>query len=589
MTSSGSATSRAAASFRRAALGAALALLAAAPSAAQSPVTPIEFELSRSVQQTLVRVQELWLQWVGATLQDNRARADEALRGLTVAAREIGFAHFPDLALGAVAQARQSAASNNFERARRQLAAAEVLDPGRPDTAFAEAAVAHAEGSWFRAAWATARALSRALGGPERQQIFSSVVLWALLVLLVASALFVGFLAANHGRSVVRVLSSALSPPLPSWAAAGLVAFLVLGPLALPSGLYWALMLASALLWTFATKSQRAVLVVGWLLTLATPWATDVLQRQLSLAHSPPMRAFAAFEQGRLYGGFFSDLHVLRTALPEVPAALELVADVHRTLGQWELARSIYRRTLYDEPENIPVLLNLGAYHFRKGDYAAANGYFERAAHSPHPSAAAWYNLSLGYSDAYMFDESRNALTEARRIDGAAVDVWIATANPDRVLTFNGSLGRGKTLREELVTAWQGDRAAIGGPGDSRWMGIAAVVAALAVALGFGLLRKRAIQAPAPREEAQGRSAVVRWTRRMVPAIDGIEAGSGPLAWSNLVLLCALGLLPQSFELAGDPPVAGWSGRAIATALAALGTATYLTIRIRSGWRGEEE
>jgi tetratricopeptide (TPR) repeat protein len=592
LTSCGSATSRAAVEIARAAaLAAALAWLAGAPAAAQAraSATPVEFELSRSVQQTLARVQELWLQWVGATLQDNRARADEALRGLGVAAREIGFSHFPDLALGAVAQARQSAAARNFERARRQLAAAEVLDPGRPETAFAEAAVARAEGSWFRAGWAAARGLSRALRGPERLQLVASLGLWALLVLTVACALFVAFLGARHGPEVARVFSGALSPPLPGWATAGLVAFLLLAPLALPSRVYWILLLASALLWTYATRAQRAILVAGWLLTVVDPRVADALQRRLALAHSPPMRAFAAFEQGRLYGGFFADLQVLRSALPDRPAALELVGDVHRTLGQWEIARSIYRRILYDEATNVPVLLNLGAYHFRKGDHAAANSYFQAATRSDRPSAAAWYNLSLGYSDAYLFDESREALAEARRIDGAAVDVWIATANPDRVLTFNGSLGRGEELRRDLVAAWGGDGAARAAAGSRRWHGELAVAGTLLLALGFDLLRRRTALAPAPRVPPGDRSAPARWARRLVPAIESVEAGSGALAWGNLALLTAIALLPRAFELAGDPPVAGWAGRAIATTLAAVGGAVYLSVRIRSGWtRGED-
>jgi len=128
------------------------------------------------------------------------------------------------------------------------------------------------------------------------------------------------------------------------------------------------------------------------------------------------MRAVRAFADGRLYGTLFSDLQVLRTAVPGKPVITELVADVHRTLGQWELARGLYRRVLIDEPDNVPVLINLGTYHFRKGEFALANGYFQRATQGRQPSAAAWYNLSLGFSEAYTFDDSRDALARARAI-----------------------------------------------------------------------------------------------------------------------------------------------------------------------------
>ena len=558
---------------------------------AQTPSTPIEFELSRSVQRTLARVQELWLQWIGATLQDSRARADEALRGLSVAAREVGFAHFPDLALGAVALARQSAATGSFERARRQLAAAEVLDPGRAEVAFAEAAVARRERDWLRAGLATARGLGRAIRGPDGFQIGASVALWSLLVLLVAAALFVALLVAEHGRRALAVLIDLLSPPLPSWAAAGIVAFLLVGPLALPSGVYLVVMLASALVWTFATGVQRAVLVVGWTLAIVAPLAAEALERRIALEHSPPIRALAAFDQGRLYGGFFADLQVLRSALPEDPAAAHAVADVHRTLGQWELARNGYRRLLYDEPNNVPVLLNLGAYHFRKGDYATANAHFERAARVPgRGSAAAWYNLSLGYSDAYLFDESRDALAKARELDAEAVDVWIATANPDRVLTFNGSLARRTEIGERLRAAWSG------GPDKTPrrshtapWRSAGFSGAGVLLALIFDRLRRRSGGAPPAARRMPASSWAARWTRRVVPAIEAIEEGSGGAAWGNLVLLTAIAALPLAFDLAGDPPIAGWPGPALARGMAVVAAVAYLGVRIRSGWAEAED
>jgi len=589
LTSSGSATSRTGA--ERLVLAAAFALLLGAGASgarAQGTRTPVEFELSRSVQQTLVRTQELWLQWVGATLQDNRLRAEEALRGLSVSAREIGFAHFPDLALGALAQARQSAASGNFARARLQLAAAEVLDPGRPETRFAEAAIERADGNWFAAAAASVRGVGLSFVSPSGGQLVASLFVWLLLVLLVAAAVSIAMLAGKHGARALKLLHRALSPPLPDWVTTGLLIFLVGAPLAAPHGLYWWLLLASVLAWAFATSSQRIVIVLAWLLTLAVPYVADQAQRRQALAHTPPMRAFEAFEQGRIYGGFFADLQVMRNALPESKAALEMVADVHRTLGQWDVARSLYRRILYDEPDNLPVLLNLGAYYFRKGDYATANAYFERATRNAEPSAAAWYNLSQGYSDAYMFDESRDALGHAREIDGSAVDAWIATSNPDRVLTFNGSLARRREIEESLIEAWSGNDQSTGGRRRELLPALVAALMAALLAAGFDQLRHRVSWGAGEPEPKQLQGRLGRRVRRLLPMVEANEAGDGLRSWGHLILVAACLLASRMFELLGDPWLTGWSGPAVMGWLGVVGLAAYLLVHARDAWVVEE-
>jgi len=587
LTSSASATWRIAARRNAALVAVAAALAVAGAAGAREAVGPTELELGRSVQQSLLRVQESWLQWVGASLQDNEARADEALRALTVAVREVGFQYLPDLALAAVAQARQSTREANWNRAERQLAAAEVLDPGHPEIDFGRAALAWARGDRWAAARAWTEGCVSTLTGRTAAKASASALLWLLAVLTVSSGLFVLLLAWRHGGAAFEALRGMLAPPLPDWAALGVVAFLVAAPLALPSGLLWLLWLWSVLLWSFASRSERLFLALGWMLLAIAPAAADRAQGALALDQTPPMRAWQAFESGRLYGGFFADLQVLRTALPEHPAALEFAADVHRTLGQWEIARGLYRRVLLAEPGNAPVLLNLGAYSFRKGDFALANAYFQRATEAPTPSAAAWFNLSLGYSDAYLFDESREALGRAREIDAAAVDVWMATPNPDRVLTFNASLTRRREVRAALVAAWArpAPRPLAGLPVGS--LGAAAAALAALLALGFHAWRDAATVV-----RRGGDEPASAWRRRLeglLPALAAVRRGAGAAAWANLALLVALALLPRLFEMAGDLAVPSWPGPTLLAAVAALGGALYLAIRLQAGGERYED
>ncbi len=232
------------------------------------------------------------------------------------------------------------------------------------------------------------------------------------------------------------------------------VGLALLWPLALPGGPLWLLLYWSALLWGYESPSERWATAGVWLLAGCVPWIAAIEQQRVAVALSPPMRALANLSEGRLYGGLFADLQVLRAAIGGEPAVLELVADVNRTLGQWDEARLIYRKVLELEPQNVSVLLNLGAYHFRKADFAVANEYFLRAASLVPPAAGAFYDLSLSYSETYQFEESRKALAQAKEIDAELVDRWVRTPNPDRVLAFNGGLARRDEIRRLLVDAW---------------------------------------------------------------------------------------------------------------------------------------
>lgn len=530
------------------------------------------FELTRSVQQSLKRLQEHWVQWTTAFYQDNPQRAGEALRQVGATARQVGFTRLPDLALGAATRAVESAAGGNLARARWALDAAEALDPGRPEISFARARVARMGGqrtAELRAVWQGYR---RLWSSPHRDLATTNLRLWGLAVLLAASALFVAFEAAIHGGAVYRDLHRWLARRIRSGPAHVVLILLLIGPLLLPTGPFWLLQIWSVLLWGYLSASERIVTGVVWAIVGLAPLAAAAEQERIALAQLPPLRALAAFGEGRLYGALFADLHVVRSVLPTEPVALELMADVHRTLGQWEVARSLYRELLEAEPGNVTALLNLGAYFYRKGDFALAIDTFSRAAAADPPSAAAYYNLNLGYSESYLFEEARQALDRAREIDAGRVDLWVKTPNPDRVLSFNGSLARGEELRNKLRQAWEGAPAAAGTVPAAvrRYLPLAAAALAALAAVGLHLVRRRwGYGEPVPWLPWHT-GLVGRWLRALVPPLSQLELGEGFAAFGTLLGLTALCLLPAVSWLGVDLAV-GWTPGPTLLSVASLG------------------
>ena len=443
--------------------------------------------------------------------------------------------------------------------------------------------MARRQGAWLNTAAWTARGFGRLLSPPYRGPLVERLALWALLVLLVAAAMLVVVEAAMKGSAVYGDLERWLSARMPTPAAHAISLLLLLGPGALPGGPVWLLLVWTVFLWGYGSRSERAVLGLVWLVFGLAPSGAAYFEQRLALEESPPVRALDDLETGRLAGTLFADLQVLRTALPDDADVLELVADVHRTLGQWEIARVLYRQEVAQKGEVTTALLNLGADAFRKGDFAAASGFFQRAAATHPPSAAAWYNLSLSYSESYQFEESRRALARAREIDGSRVDAWIQTPNPDRVLTFNGGLAHRDQIVDRLRATWThgGEREAGPAPGFLlRYQPPLAVVLAALLAIVLHLVRRGNGYGEPASWLAWRTSEPARWLCAVVPALPYAELGEGFAAGINVLVLVVLGTLPALAYLGGDFPSCE-AVRAASLVLAALGALVYVVVRVR--------
>jgi tetratricopeptide (TPR) repeat protein len=545
-------------------------------------------EMTAAVREALDRIEEDWLQWMSAFSGGHRQKASQAIDGLLATARELDMARLPDLSFGALAQAVQAARQQRFEQAHWALDAAERLDPGRPETAFAATAVARLEGDWPGAVAGFARAWPRLFGLPlERYLWLQDLLVWILTLLLVTGGLFIAVQMATQGRALFADLMGLFGRRLPRPVATTLAVLLLVWPLALPYGPLWLTLYASLLLWGYGSRSERAVLIAVWLLAGVTPLLLAEQQRRVTLTLSPPVRAMQSLEQRRLYGELFTDLGVLRSRLPDSPAVEHLLADVHRSLGQWELARALYGRVLDQEPANTAALLNLGAYYYLKGDFGGAIDHFRKAAAADARSAAAHFNLSQAYSESYLFDEMKASLAQAKTIDSARVDDWIRGADQQRIVTANGGLARIPAIRRELLARNAPQEAASSRLAVLRRglsVGLSAGLVLLAVALH---LARRPFGYAALPAAAVARGRFGRWGRVLLPGLSAAEAGEGGKGFLALLVVAALLMLPL-FGVLGYRIPWGYDPGHLASWIAAiLGLLLYLGARLRWELRNE--
>lgn len=528
----------------------------------------------------LAQQQELWIQW---TTERDARKAAAIVDDLLASATRLGLERLPDLSRGAVAQATERAAAGDLDLAKSALVAAERLDPGRPEASFARASISRLEGHTGAAVKAYFVGLGRSLRARfERGLWLESLGLWALAVALFAGGLFWLAQMAAKGGALVRDLSSALARRLPAALAMPLAIVLLVWPLAVPGGWIWLLLYWSILLWGYASTSERLVFVSIWALLAVAPWALSAQRRRVEIALSPPSLALVGLERSELYGGLFADLGVLQKLLPECLAVDQLLADLYRHIGERDSARVLYRRVLEKEPNNATVLLDLGAYHFQNGDYAAAIDHFKKANVADPKSAAIYFNLSQAFIEDYKYQESDAARQLAREIDLERYNIWVRQGK--RVVVADGGFQRIPEIRRELAEVWK-SREEGGRQGLIQQASApAAILVVLLLALGLDALRRRSgrsgySEPPLDLKLGSGRAA--RWSRVLLPGVPSAEIGEGWRSFGALLVPAALLALPFVSVLGYRVPWSYDAGNGVTWILALSGLIVYVAIRYR--------
>lgn len=503
-------------------------------------------DLAASTRQNLDQIEEAWTQWSGSLYQDDEANLRAIEDRLLETARNLGLSRLPDLAAGALVAAQEAAGKDDAARAERALAAAERLDPGRPEAAFAAARVNRLLGRWYKVPFDEIRGLARLPNlGLEWRLARANLFLYLLAVVTLAGVAFLALLVFVKGPELLADLGMLVSrlAKRPLEGLGGLLVVLVVlsWPLALPGGLFWLAGYWSVLLWGFGSASQRWVTIGLWLLLGAAPLAVVEVRHAVGQDLSPPLRAAEEVVEGRLRGGLFADLGALAGLLPEHPAANHFLADVYRKIGQWDQASSRYRELLASEPGNLGALIGLGAHAYHREDFGAAQDFFQRAIAAHSDAAIAHFDLGKALHGALHYDEGGVAIQRAQALDARAVNVW--TASGEGVIVLDVGLERLPEIERALDRA-DADGSSPGLLWFRRFLSVFAGLGAMLLAVGFDQARRRfrPYQRRTPAEERAARRTA-RW-HAFVPGLESAVAGRGLHGFVAVLLPVAFLLLP---------------------------------------------
>lgn len=442
-------------------------------------------ELTSPVKQNLKRLQDRWQDWLTAYLEEDAEKAAQALDKLMETVESLGMERLPDLSVTVAALAVRSAEQGKPERAAWSLDAARRLDPDRPETEFASAAVDRMAGNYAGWVTGTFKGYMDLLEMPLMGRIWKqNIGVWALYVLMLTGGFFLALLMAAQGARLFYDLGRLISPPLPAGTSEAVAVLILVWPIFLPSGLMWLALYWSILLWGYGSPSVRGVLIFLWIAVGVVPIVAVHQEREVRMSLLPATRAVENLRAHRLYGGLFLDLDVLQSRAGENPVVTELIADLHRSLGQWEHARLMYNALVGDDvtaPTAAPALNNLGVYHYLKQDYGTAIQIFQEASTADPTLAEPYYNASAAHGRLFDFPAQHDALATAKNLDSKRVDEWATIASTeggDEVVAIDGGLRRIDEVLAALAASGPADTAA------SAWQKyVSLIVAALAAGL----------------------------------------------------------------------------------------------------------
>jgi len=571
------------------ALLAAAVLALAAPLAAQEvlDLDSPQFTLRPSSRILLSRLQGKWLEWLGALGAGDRERAATAVDELLAYAEQVGMSRLPELSASAAAKAVERARAGDRERAGWALEAARRLDPERPEVAFAEAAAASAAGERARALRLQLRGLGLSLRVPlEREIAIGSAVVWGLAVLLLVALVFVGLQMTGPGVALYGEILGLLRKSLPPVLAHAGCLLILIWPLFLRMGPVWLAAYWAVLLWAHVGRATRVILVLVWVALATFPVLISEQTRRVGVAQMPQVRAVESAARGRLEGALLTDMVVLRETLPASTAVDQVLADLHRKLGQCDVARVLYRRVLEAEPLNAAALADLGVCDFESASFGRAIAYFRRAAESGPPNAAVQFNLSQAYSELYRFRESERALREARRIDSDRVNAWMRLEHPRRIVPIDGGFQRVDEIRAELSAGWRGAEA--GSPWSAIWrrsLTVPMAIAFVVLAIGLRVMTRGSSRRAAGPASGWLRGSADRWRRVLLPGVAEAENGEWAGLFAAVVPLAAVLTMPLLDAMVFRMPWTLDAGGNLIGVLVGAGLVVYLALR---WWREGE-
>ncbi len=425
-------------------MGAAI-LPAAAARAQQEPISPLPPPVTRGLYRSH------WFAFLNAHLEDDVRTAGAELTEIEKAARTVSVKRLSDFARTAVYEGRLAEKLGKAERAARAYDAALRLDETSYDAVASKTEFLVRQRDFVEAAKLVPSAVVNLFATREsRVALLSSLALCLSFALAVALIGVVVILALRCAPRALHDLRELARRSVGDSGAIPLALIVFLLPVAFGLGPVWVVIWWSVLLHSYASTTERRVLLAGLVvLGFLTPLITTIARENI-LRRSPLYVAAVDLEERREDASAEDGLRQASTVFSEDADVWFLLGIYAERAGDSDRAVQNYDRAIQAGPKDYRPYLNRGNVHFQEGDFVQAIGDYGSAAERAPGAAEVFYNLSIARGESYDFDGQTTAVTKARQLSARDVDFWSRNPTLSRVVAAPYGLKRAR----QRVVQW---------------------------------------------------------------------------------------------------------------------------------------
>jgi tetratricopeptide (TPR) repeat protein len=222
-------------------------------------------------------------------------------------------------------------------------------------------------------------------------------------------------------------LRHAIPDLIPDFSVRVMVATIFVLPLLCRLSIIWFCAWSLALLYTYATRHERYVIKSFFaFLILAVPLLSAAMGFAKCMNQDETIKLLWKANYGYCD---LRDTQSLEKQLDRFPFDEDVLMSLgllFKKEGDFSSSQTYYEKILDRNHGNYKAAINLGNVYFAQHNWDAANTYYNQAAAmAPAKTAAAYFNLSRIYQSKFMFNESEQALNNAKRLDLSRVSSYL--------------------------------------------------------------------------------------------------------------------------------------------------------------------
>ena len=208
--------------------------------------------------------------------------------------------------------------------------------------------------------------------------------------------------------------------------------FLLLLPFFFRLDVLWAMLFWLILLWGYATKKERLLVSVFFLLLIYLPF---FLRSSFSFLDSPLFDAIMQMYQANQEDGNTVTTQRLQSWLADHPNDAEVLFTlglIEKRRGRYGQAEEFYRKAIEQAPKFSKAFSNLGNVYMARKEYDPALTVYQQAIALDNHRAAYYYNLYRATSQkTFISKRADQAFQTARRLDSKLVDDYSSIDSPN--------------------------------------------------------------------------------------------------------------------------------------------------------------